>query len=134
MGDFINLGVVLNKKGDVLIIKRRKIEKCQSGRFLQWAFPGGRQIKGETRAESVKREILEETGYGVKVVKEIHLRVHPDSHIMMAYHLCELENENQIQEPSEPDEIEEIKWVKPEELKNYFTTDIDPEVKKVLNI
>jgi hypothetical protein len=29
---------------------------------------------------------------------------------------------------------EEIKWIKKEEIKNYFTTDIDPQVQKLLGI
>jgi len=78
--------------------------------------------------------VLAETGYKVKPIKQIHLRIHPDSFLMIAYFLCELENEEPIKEIEEKDEIEEVRWVKPEELKNYFTTDIDPEVKKILKI
>jgi ADP-ribose pyrophosphatase YjhB (NUDIX family) len=131
--DFINLGVVLNKKGEVLIIKRKKKEITSSGKEFVWAFPGGRQEEGETREERVVKEVLLETGYKVKPLRQIHLRIHPDTLKMMAYFLCELEDENQG-EIVEIDEVEEVKWVKPEELKNYFTTDIDPEVKKVLGI
>jgi mutator protein MutT len=130
----VNLGVVLNKKGEVLIIKRRKIEKTKSSQQLVWAFPGGKQEKGETREERVIKEVLLETGYKVKPIKQIHLRVHPDTYVLIVYHLCELENEEPVAEIQEKDEVEEVRWVKPEELKNYFTTDIDPEVKKVLGI
>jgi ADP-ribose pyrophosphatase YjhB (NUDIX family) len=131
--DFVNLGVVLNKKGDVLIVKRKKKEITMSGKDLIWVFPGGRQEQGETREERVVKEILLETGYKVRPLRQIHLRVHPDTLKMIAYFLCELEDENQG-EIVEKDEVEEVKWVKPEELKNYFTTDIDSEIKKVLGI
>ncbi len=130
----VNLGIVFNKEGKVLIIKRKKPEITKTGKEFVWAFPGGRQEKGETREERVVKEVLLETGYKVRPIKEIHLRVHPDTHILVVYHLCELENEEPIAEIQEIDEIEEIKWVKPEELKNYFTTNIDPEVKKILGI
>jgi 8-oxo-dGTP diphosphatase len=133
MTDFINLGIVLNKKGEVLIIKRRKKEITSKGKEFVWAFPGGKQEAGETREERVVKEVLLETGYNVKPIRQIHLRIHPDTLKMIAYFLCELENENQ-NEIVEKEEIEEVKWVKPEELKNYFTTDIDPEVKKILGI
>jgi len=131
--EFINLGVVINKKGEVLIVKRKKKEITKSGKEFLWAFPGGRQEEGETREERVVKEVLLETGYKVKPIKQIHIRIHPDTLKMIAYFLCELEDEKQ-EEIVEKDEIEEVKWVKPEELKNYFTTDIDPEVKKVLGI
>lgn len=131
---FINLGIVLNKKGEVLIIKRRKPEKTETGKVLLWAFPGGKQVKGETREERVIKEVLAETGYKVKPIRQISLRVHPDTFLVTAYFFCELENEEPIQDIEEKDEVEEVKWVKPEELKNYFTTDIDPNVKKFFNI
>ncbi len=131
---FVNLGIVINKKGEVLIIKRKKEEKTKTGKIFLWSFPGGMQEKGETREERVVDEVLKETGYKVKPVRQIHLRLHPDTLTMIAYFLCELESEEPVQEIEEKDEVEEVRWVKPEELKNYFTTDIDPEVKKLLNI
>ncbi len=130
----VNLGIVLNKEGKVLIVKRKKPELTKTGKEFVWAFPGGKQRKEESREERVVEEVLLETGYKVKPIKEIHLRVHPDTYVLIIYHLCELVNEEPIAEIQEKDEIEEAKWVKPEELKNYFTTDIDPEVKKVLGI
>ena len=128
------LGIVLNKKGEVLIIKRKKPEMTRSGKEFLWAFPGGRQEKNETREDRVIAEVLAETGYKVRPLRQIHLRVHPDTLTMIVYFLCELEKDEPVQEIEEKDEIEEIRWVRPDELKNYFTTDIDPEVKKILNI
>jgi 8-oxo-dGTP pyrophosphatase MutT (NUDIX family) len=132
--EFIVLGIVLNKKGEVMIVKRKRKETTLTGKELIWTFPGGRQEEGETREERVIKEVLAETGYKVKPIQQIHLRVHPDVFKMMAYFLCELEKEEPVQEIEEKDEIEEVRWVKIEELKNYFTTDIDPEVKKILGI
>jgi 8-oxo-dGTP pyrophosphatase MutT (NUDIX family) len=132
--EFIVLGIVLNKKGEVMIVKRKKKETTLTGKELIWAFPGGRQEEKETREDRIIKEVLAETGYKVRPVQQIHLRVHPDVFKMIAYFLCELEEEEPVQEIEEKDEIEEVRWVKPEELKNYFTTDIDPEVKKVLGI
>jgi isopentenyldiphosphate isomerase len=53
---------------------------------------------------------------------------------MIVYHHCKLDEGKPQVEIEEKDEVEEIKWVKPEELYKYFTTDIDPEVKKFLKI
>jgi len=132
--EFIVLGIVLNEKGEVMIVKRKKKETTMTGKELIWVFPGGRQEKEETREERVIKEVLAETGYKVKPIQQIHLRVHPDVLKMTAYFLCKLEKEEPTRDIEEKDEIEEVRWVKPEELKNYFTTDIDPEVKKVLGL
>jgi len=132
--NFVVVGVVKNKEGKILIVKRRKIEEGSDGSLLTWVFPGGRQKSGEKREEALIREILEETGYKIKPIRQISLRVHPQFLKIIVYYLCELENEKQIQNPQEDEEIEEIKWVYPNELKNYFTTDIDPNVMKELGI
>ncbi len=134
MTKFVNLGIVVNKKGEVLIVKRRRKEITATGKDFVWSFPGGIQEKDESREEIVVKEVLLETGYKVKPVKQIHLRVHPDTYVLVAYFLCELESNSPCQDIEEKDEIEEVKWVKPEELKNYFTTDLDPEVKKILHL
>lgn len=131
---FINIGIVLNKNGDVLIIKRKNPEITKSGKKLVWVFPGGKQEENETRQESVEKEVLVETGYKVRAERELHLRIHPDANLMMAYHYCVLESETPVQPIEEIDEVEEVKWVKPQELAQYFSTDIDPEVKKILKI
>jgi mutator protein MutT len=132
--DFIVLGVVLNKEGKVMIVKRKKKEITLTKKELIWVFPGGKLEKGETREERVVKEVLDETGYKVKPLKLIHLRIHPETLKIIAYFLCELEEENPVQEIKEKEEIEEVRWVNPEELKNYFNTEIDSEVKKILKI
>jgi len=128
------IGIVQNKLGEVLIIKRKKVEKSNHGTYLIWAFPGGKQRKNESREETVEKEILEETGYSVKAVEQIDLWIHPEFKKVICYFRCELLEEKQIQSPKEEEEVEEIKWVKPEELKNYFTTKINPKVAKLLKI
>ncbi|MFA5392523.1 MAG: NUDIX hydrolase [Candidatus Paceibacterota bacterium] len=131
---FINLGVVLNDKGEVLIIRRKVIEKGADGSILQWAFSGGKQQFNETREECVEREVLAETGYDVESIKQISIRVHPQFPVTIVYHLCSLKASEPIDKPNEPHEIAEIKWIKPEEIKEIFTTDIDPKVANELGI
>ena len=41
--DFINLGVIVNNKDEVLMIRRVKKETGKKGAILEWAFPGGKQ-------------------------------------------------------------------------------------------
>ena len=131
---FINLGVVLNKKGEVLMIRRAVEETGKNGSILKWAFPGGRQRVNETREECLKREILAETGYAVTPAHKISLRVHPQFPIVIAYYLCYLASEKSTVEPAEPHEVAEIRWVKREDIPNLITTDLDQGVKKQLGL
>jgi len=117
-----------------LVIRRRVLEKGSDGSSLQWAFAGGKQQFNETREECVKREVLAETGYDIEPNKQISLRVHPQFPVIIAYHLCFLNSQEPITKPQEPHEIAEIKWVKPEEIKKLFTTDLDPKVANELGI
>lgn len=131
---FINLGIVLNKKGEVLMIRRAKKETGKDGSILMWAFPAGKQRYNETRKDCVKREILDETGYEINPLREISMRVHPQFHILIVYHLCELVSEKPVAKPSEPHEVAEIRWVKTKDIKKLITTDLDPKVSKVLGL
>ncbi len=56
---------VIVKDGKVLILKRAKQEKTNQGK---WDLPGGHIEKGEPVLESLKREVLEETGLKIKVI------------------------------------------------------------------
>ena len=75
--NFINLGIVLNKNKEVLMIKLVKPEKGEDGTIVEWLFPGGRQRYGETREECVKRKILLRTGYSIDPMRQIALDFHP---------------------------------------------------------
>ncbi len=134
--DFINLGVVRNEKGEVLIVKREEEEKSEKDNsILIWSFPGGKQRLNESREECVKRKVSERTGYDVASIKQISLRMHLQFPVMIAYHLCRLVSPKPtIAKPAESYKIAEIRWVKPEEIRKLFTTDLDPGVAKELKI
>lgn len=51
-------GIVLNEKGEILLVKDRR-----SG----WVFPGGMVEEGENVIDAVKREVMEETGIDIEV-------------------------------------------------------------------
>lgn len=131
---FIIVGIVRNAKGEILLIKRVKKETGSDGSVLEWSFPGGRLHPPESREDCAKREIREETGYDIRPIRQISTRRHPQIPIDIAYYLCQLTAEEPVAEPSEPDEVAEIKWVAPADLKNYLTTDLDPNVARELGI
>lgn len=132
--DFINLGVIVDEKRGVLMIRRVVKEKGTNGSVLQWAFPGGKQYLNETRQECVKREVLAETGYSINPIRQIALRMHPQFPVMIVYHFCRLASPKPVAKPKEPHEIAEIKWVKSKEIKKLITTALDPDVSRELGL
>lgn len=131
---FINLGVVWNNRSEVLMIKRRKREKGTGEAVLTWAFPGGKPRYDESRKECVEREVLDETGYSILAEREISIRYHPEFPVVVVYHLCKLREPEQISEPKEDWEVEEIQWVKTQEIRDLVTSSIDPKVAAELGI
>lgn len=121
-----------DERGRVLIVRRRKEEKRRGGVVLSWVFPGGRVKQGESQAEAVVREVREETGYTVKVEKEISSRLHPQFPVYVHYISCQLVDIENIEMDDE--EIEEVIWVNPHKLKDYFMTDFDLGVQKYLGV
>lgn len=133
--DFINLGVVVDDKDEVLMVRRVKKETGKEKAVLEWAFPGGRQRLDESRNDCVKRHILSETGYDIDSIEQIVLRIeHVQFPIMVAYHLCRLKLEKPIAKPKEPYEIAEIKWVKKQDIKGLVTTHLDEKVSQELGL
>lgn len=132
--DFINLGITLNDKNEVLMIRRKNKETGKAGAVLEWAFPGGKQRYAESRKECVEREVLDETGYSIEWIKEISMRLHPEVMVFIVYHLCRLKSEKPVAKPKEPHEIAEIKWVRKEDIKELITTSLDEKVARELKI
>ncbi|MBI4157475.1 NUDIX domain-containing protein, partial [Candidatus Woesebacteria bacterium] len=60
----IGVGVIIKKRGKVLLIKRKNSHGDGT-----WAFVGGHLEFGETPAECAKREVFEEVGIKIKNVK-----------------------------------------------------------------
>jgi 8-oxo-dGTP pyrophosphatase MutT (NUDIX family) len=58
-----SFGIIFSdNRSRVLLVKRRDMP--------MWVLPGGRLEKKETQEQAVIREVFEETGYGVQVVKK----------------------------------------------------------------
>ena len=58
----VGVGAVVVHEGRLLLVRRG-----QGARVGEWAVPGGRQIHGETLAETAVREVREETGLDIEV-------------------------------------------------------------------
>jgi len=123
-------GVVISNQRVLLV--RRAAEPARG----EWTIPGGMLEVGETLAEGVAREILEETGLTVRVLELIEalerifadsperesaateLRPRPRYHYVILDYLCEvLEGEAHTS-----DEISDLVFVREEELDRYRLT------------
>ncbi|PWT95016.1 MAG: NUDIX hydrolase [Bacteroidetes bacterium] len=118
-------GLVKNEKEEILMIFRRGF----------WDLPKGKRDKGETIEDCALREVKEETG-----IRKLKLQ----SHLITTYHTYDeygkhllkesywynmASDSNQKLEPQLEEDIREIQWVAPENLKkkldNTFPSIID---------
>jgi 8-oxo-dGTP pyrophosphatase MutT (NUDIX family) len=122
-------GLVENEKGEVLLIFRRG----------KWDLPKGKLDKGETIEQCAVREVEEETGLKNIELKELltityHTYDEFGKYMLKDSHWYRMNvNGKQKITPQTEEDIQEIKWVKKKELKNYFENTF-PSVKDVLNL
>jgi hypothetical protein len=74
---------------------------------------------------------LDQTGYEVSTVNIINEKDHPEFPAHIYYIACHIED----QSPEEADKTttDKMKWIKPEELDQYFTSSLDEKVKNYLS-
>ena len=108
----IGIGVVINAVGDVLIDQR--LEEGLLGGM--WEFPGGKQEPGEPIEACIARELMEELGIVVSVGEALITLDHAYSHkkLQFVVHLCDW-----CSGAPKPLASQQVRWVRPEQLKNY---------------
>ncbi|MGE7919679.1 NUDIX hydrolase [Viridibacillus sp. NPDC093762] len=107
-------GVSLNDNGEVLMVLQ-----AAPGEDQKWTVPSGGVEGNETFEECCRREFFEETGYEVKVIRELYtksnelkaLGIEIDVHY---FHVEIIGGEQVIADPDNL--IYEIAWKKGEEL------------------
>ena len=112
-------GIVFDAQGNILLHRR-----ADNGR---WALPGGAIETGETAAEAVVREVFEETGYNVQVVRIIGVYSDP-IHTTMRYPNGDVSSYVAIAfecsvvggTPALSDETVEVQWYPPAALPEGF--------------
>ena len=105
---------LIDADGRVLLAQRPE-GKSMAG---LWEFPGGKVETGERPEQSLIRELREELGIAVKeeclapLTFASHL--YPDFHLLMPLYVC-----RRWEGFVSAAEGQQLKWVKPSELRNY---------------
>ena len=126
----ILLGVICYPAKRKILIGRR--ENDPYIKELTWVFPGGSLNYEEDLDAALKKKIKEKTGLDVKNLGAIFAKTYPEKkEFLSIYFLCEAVGG----EEKADDDLVELKWVKPEEVENYFTTSFHPHMKEyILNL
>jgi len=117
---------IIEKEGRILIAQRNQGDKLA----LLWEFPGGKIEKGETPGECLKRELAEEFGIETDIKDFFGESIYQYEHgiiRLLAYWAQWKEGE------MTPKVHAQVKWVLPEELKDYSFAPADIPLVKKLN-
>jgi len=81
-------------KQSAFLFLRRRNEPAKG----QWWLPGGRIRKGETLQNALFREVEEETGSSVSIVRQINAysRIFPERHDITIVYLCETKGDKVV--------------------------------------
>ena len=111
--DFIGVSAgafIVNDKREVLLCKRSMQARNEKGK---WEAPGGQVHFGETREAAIKREIKEELGIDIEIIRVLHttdeILEKDKQHWVPTTFLVKVKR-NQAPKILEPDKCDEIGW------------------------
>jgi len=122
MESIVQVAAALIRQGNRFMICQRPENKT---RAFQWEFVGGKAEKGETREEALIRECREELGITVRV-GEIFMEVdhrYPDINVHLTLFNAEI-----AEGTPELLEHKDMRWITPDEIKNYTFCPADKEI------
>jgi 8-oxo-dGTP diphosphatase len=129
--DFIGVGcgaIIIKDNNEVLLVRRSKDARLEPG---MWSRPGGMVEFAEPTVKAVEREVLEETGLKIRVVRPLEFTeiLSPDrkKHWIALGYLARHVSGEPVN--MEPDKHDEIRWFRldrlPDNLTSYTRNAID---------
>jgi A/G-specific adenine glycosylase len=103
---------VIRKRGRVLIAQRRD-DQMLGG---LWEFPGGKRLPGETLEETAEREIREEIGIRIVVLRRLCVVRHAYTHFRITLHAFACRH---VSGRACAIETAAVRWVRPADLRTY---------------
>ena len=103
---------VIYKEGKFLICQRPKGKNCE----LLWEFPGGKIEPGETGEQCIVREIQEELGVTLRVLRKLTDVVYdyPDRTVHLHFYVTEIESGELVRK-----EHNAFAWITEADIPNY---------------
>jgi 8-oxo-dGTP diphosphatase len=129
----LGVGAIIVRDEQVLLV-RRSNPPMQG----EWSIPGGLVETGETTREAIIREVREETGLDIEVVKlaEVFERIvrDPDSRVQYHYVLIDYVCRATTGEAHADSDVSEVRWVNTDRLEKLAVAPETCEViRKALN-
>lgn len=126
----VGVGALVVDQGRVLLVQRGT--EPMKGR---WSIPGGLLEVGESLADGVVREVLEETGLHVEPVELVELldRIYREGgrvryHYVIADYLCRVVSGT----PSAGSDAAAVRWVERQEWNSHSALALDPVTVRVI--
>jgi 8-oxo-dGTP diphosphatase len=108
-----------------VIVSDGKVAVVHRPRYDDWSLPKGKLEPGEGFEEAAVREIEEETGARARVMRELESDRYTDNKgrpKLVRWYLMDVEDRGEF-EPD--DEVDELRWLEPEEARRLVSYDHD---------
>lgn len=134
MQENIAVAIIKNSQNKVLIASRLGTEINPEDPNILWVFPGVKFDNMDEVATSLPLGIKQKTGFKISVGDQISDRKHPEIPGKHHYYFeCALDST--VMKPiMRVNETQQVKFVDPSELGDYFTTSLDAGVAKYLGV
>jgi 8-oxo-dGTP diphosphatase len=114
----LGVGAIIVRDQQILLV-RRSNPPMQG----EWSIPGGLVETGETTKEAIIREVQEETGLKIDVIKlaEVFERILRDRESRVQYHFVLIDYLCQViaGEAHPASDVSEVRWIKRDELEKF---------------
>lgn len=122
------LAIIYDPKSGKILIGRREADPYI--KELSWCFPGGRPAYEEELENYLKLEVKKKTNLDIDVVDVLFAKTYPEQRKLLSIYYLALPRNIGEEKPGE--KFVELKWVRPTEVREYFTTSIHPRILKIL--